>query len=108
MVKQKLVVHTNFQSVSICCFWKLQRLQEIATFFVFNTLLLADKVLYFYTDKNYDVKQLKICIMMEIIAYCLGGLTIIVFIAFIIAWACMQEEQFDEINKKIEEIKKSK
>ncbi len=46
--------------------------------------------------------------MMEIIAYCLGGLTIIVFIAFIIAWACMQEKQFDEINKEIEEIKKSK
>ena len=49
--------------------------------------------------------------MLEIIAYCLGGLTIIVFIAFIIAWACMQEKQFDEINKeikKIEEIKKSK
>ena len=46
--------------------------------------------------------------MMEIIAYCLGGRTIIVFIAFIIAWACMQEEQFDEINKEIEEIKKSK
>ena len=46
--------------------------------------------------------------MLEIIAYCLGGLTIIVFIAFIIAWACMQEEQFDEINQKIEEIKKSK
>ena len=27
---------------------------------------------------------------------------------FIIAWACMQEKQFDEINKEIEEIKKSK
>ena len=49
--------------------------------------------------------------ILEIIAYCLGGLTIIVFIAFIIAWACMQEEQFDETKKeikKIEEIKKSK
>ena len=41
---------------------------------------------------------------MEIVAYCLGGLTIVVFIA----WACMQEEQFAEINKQIEEIKKSK
>ena len=45
---------------------------------------------------------------MEIVAYCLGGLTIVVFIAFIIAWACMQEDQFAEINKQIEEIKKSK
>ena len=36
---------------------------------------------------------------MEIVAYCLGGLTIVVFIAFIIAWACMQEEQFAEIDK---------
>ena len=43
--------------------------------------------------------------MVEIIAYCLGGLTLIVFIAFIIAWACMQEEQFAEINKQIREIK---
>ena len=43
--------------------------------------------------------------MVEIIAYCLGGLTLIVFIAFIIAWACMQEEQFAEINKQIKEIK---
>ena len=43
--------------------------------------------------------------MVEIIAYCLGGLTLIVFIAFIIAWACMQEEQFTEINKQIKEIK---
>ena len=43
--------------------------------------------------------------MVEIIAYCLGGLTLIVFIAFIIAWACMQEEQFAEIDKQIKEIK---
>ena len=42
---------------------------------------------------------------MEIVAYCLGGLTIVVFIAFIIAWACMQEEQFAEIDKQIKEIK---
>ena len=46
--------------------------------------------------------------MKEIIACCLGGLTIIVFIAFIIAWGWMQEEQFDETNKEIEEINKSK
>ena len=45
---------------------------------------------------------------MEIVAYCLGGLTIVIVIAFCIAWACMQEKQFDEINKEIEEIKKSK
>ncbi|MBR4106280.1 MAG: hypothetical protein IKK52_03150 [Alphaproteobacteria bacterium] len=45
---------------------------------------------------------------MEIVAYCLGGVTIIVVIAFCIAFACMQEEQFAEINKQIEEIKKSK
>ena len=44
--------------------------------------------------------------MLEIVAYCLGGLTIVVFIAFIIAWACMQEEQYDEINKQIEKMKK--
>ena len=43
---------------------------------------------------------------MEIVAYCLGGVTIIVVIAFCIAFACMQEEQFAEINKQIEEIKK--
>ena len=42
---------------------------------------------------------------MEIVAYCLGGLTIVVFIAFIIAWACMQEEQFVEIDKQIKKIK---
>ena len=42
---------------------------------------------------------------MEIVAYCLGGLTIVVFIAFIIAWACMQEDQFAEIDKQIKEIK---
>lgn len=42
---------------------------------------------------------------MEIVAYCLGGLTIVVFIAFIIAWACMQEEQFAEIDKQIKKIK---
>ena len=42
---------------------------------------------------------------MEIVAYCLGGLTIVVFIAFIIAWACMQEDQFAEIYKQIKEIK---
>ena len=46
--------------------------------------------------------------IMETIAYCLGGLTIVVFIAFIIAWACMQEKQFAEIDKQIKEIKKSK
>ncbi len=45
---------------------------------------------------------------MEIVAYCLGGLTIVVVIAFCIAFARMQEEQFAEINKQIEEIKKSK
>ena len=45
---------------------------------------------------------------MEIVAYCLGVIAIIVVIAFCIAWACMQEEQFAEINKQIEEIKKSK
>ncbi len=45
---------------------------------------------------------------MEIVAYCLSGVTIIVVIAFCIAFACMQEEQFAEINKQIEEIKKSK
>ena len=45
---------------------------------------------------------------MEIIAYCLGGITIVVFIAFIIAWACMQEKQFEEINKQIKEIKQKK
>ena len=45
---------------------------------------------------------------MEIVAFCLGGLTIIVVIAFCIAWACMQEEQFAEIDKQIREIKKSK
>ena len=45
---------------------------------------------------------------MEIVAYCLGGITIIVVIAFCVVWACMQEEQFSEINKEIEEIKKSK
>ena len=44
--------------------------------------------------------------MLEIVAYCLGGLTIVVFIAFIIAWACMQKQQYDEINKQIEEMKK--
>ena len=42
---------------------------------------------------------------MEIVAYCLGGITLVVFIAFIIAWACMQEDQFAEINKQIKEIK---
>jgi len=42
---------------------------------------------------------------MEIVAYCLGGVTIIVVIAFCIAWTCMQEKQFAEINKQIEEIK---
>ena len=31
----------------------------------------------------------------------------VVFIAFIIAWACMQEKQFDEIDKQIEAIKKN-
>ena len=46
--------------------------------------------------------------MMEIVAYCLGGLTIVVFIAFIIAWACMQEEQFAEIDKQIRESKDKK
>ena len=48
---------------------------------------------------------------LKIIGLCLAGLSVIVFIAFIIAWACMQEEQFDETKKeikKIEEIKKSK
>ena len=45
---------------------------------------------------------------MEIVAYCLGGITLVVFIAFIIAWACMQEDQFAEINKQIEEINKNK
>ena len=45
---------------------------------------------------------------MEIVAYCLGSVTIIVVIAFCIAFARMQEEQFAEINKQIEEIKKSK
>lgn len=44
--------------------------------------------------------------MLEIIAYCLGGLTLVVFIAFIIVWACMQEQQFGELDKEIEEIKK--
>ena len=42
---------------------------------------------------------------MEIVAYCLGVITIIVVIAFCIAWACMQEEQFAEIDKQIKEIK---
>ena len=51
---------------------------------------------------------MKVWLIIKIVGYCLGGLTIVVFIAFIIAWACMQEEQFDEINKEIEEIKKSK
>lgn len=46
--------------------------------------------------------------MLEIIAYCLGGLTLVVFIAFIIVWACMQEQQFDKLDKEIEEIKKRK
>ncbi len=44
--------------------------------------------------------------MLEIIACCFGGLTLIVFIAFIIAWACMQEQQFAEINKEFDEIRK--
>ena len=43
---------------------------------------------------------------MEIVAYCLGGITLVVFIAFIIAWAFMQEKQFAEIDKQIREIKK--
>ena len=42
---------------------------------------------------------------MEIVAFCLGGLTIVVFIAFIIAWFCMQEQQFKEINEEIEKIR---
>ncbi len=46
--------------------------------------------------------------MLEIIAYCLGGLTLVVFIAFIIVWACMQEQQFGKLDKEIEEIKKRK
>ena len=44
--------------------------------------------------------------MLEIVAYCLGGLIIVVFIAFIIAWACMQKQLHDEINKQIEKMKK--
>ncbi|MBE6448202.1 MAG: hypothetical protein E7018_02760 [Alphaproteobacteria bacterium] len=43
---------------------------------------------------------------LKIIGLCLAGLSVIVFIAFIIAWACMQEKQFEEINKQIETIKK--
>lgn len=46
--------------------------------------------------------------IMEIVAYCLGVFTIIVVIAFCIAWACMQEEQFAEINKQIREIKEKR
>ena len=46
--------------------------------------------------------------MLKILAYCLGVCIIVVFIAFIIAWACMQEKQFNEIYKQIEEIKKNK
>ncbi len=45
---------------------------------------------------------------MEIVAYCLGGLTIVVVIAFCIAWACMQEEQFAEIDEQIRKIKEKK
>lgn len=46
-------------------------------------------------------------LILKIIGLCLAGLSVIVFIAFIIAWACMQEKQFDEINKQIEAIKKT-
>jgi len=42
---------------------------------------------------------------LKIIGLCLAGLSVIVFIAFIIAWACMQEKQFYEIDKQIREIK---
>lgn len=44
--------------------------------------------------------------MLEIIAYCFGGLTVIVFVAFVIAMTCMQEEQFAKLNKEIEELRK--
>ena len=45
---------------------------------------------------------------MEIVAYCLGGLTIVVVIAFCIAMACMQEEQFAKIDEQIRKIKEKK
>ena len=46
--------------------------------------------------------------IMEIVAYCLGVFAIIVVIAFCIAWACMQEEQFAEIDEQIREIKEKR
>jgi len=45
---------------------------------------------------------------LEVIAYILIALSVITFIAFIIAWACMSEQQFKEIDKQIEEMKKRK
>ena len=45
---------------------------------------------------------------MEIVAYSLGGITIIVVIAFCIAWYFMQEEQFAKIDKQIKEIKEKR
>lgn len=44
--------------------------------------------------------------MLKIIAGIFAALTVIVMVAFVIAWGYMQEKQFDEINKDIEEIRK--
>lgn len=58
-----------------------------------------------HANKNYDVPQLKNIYIMEIVALCLGVITTIVVIAFCVAWACIQEEQFEETDKQNKEIK---